>query len=98
MSRKIIWSPRALADAERLISYVAAEWNQEVASKLLKRIEEVIAIIERQPMLYPATGHRPEVRRCVLSRQTSLYYRLKYDSIEIVALFDTRQDPDKKKL
>lgn len=48
--------------------------------------------------MYPATDRRDNVRRCVITKQTILYYRVRKNKIELITLFDSRQNPLKRKL
>lgn len=98
MSREIEWSPRATKEYLSLIDYLLIEWGEKTTKKLSERLQSVLTTISERPEIYPATNLRKNIRRCVLSKQTSLYYRVKPNKIELVSLFDNRKSPSKKKL
>ena len=47
------------------------------------------------PTLYPIIYKKEKVRKCVLTKQNTLYYRVMETEIQILRVFDTRQDPAK---
>jgi hypothetical protein len=52
-----------------------------------------------QPESCPKSKELGGIYKCVVTQQTTFYYRILADKkeIEIITLFDTRQDPDKLK-
>lgn len=61
----------------------------------LLKLEKAITLISNRPKLFRETNSRKNLRKCVLNKQTSIFYKVTGKSIFIVALFDNRQDPDK---
>jgi plasmid stabilization system protein ParE len=98
MNKKIEWSPRATKEYLNLIDYLLSEWGERTEKKFSERLKNILSYILENPEMYPATTKRNNIRRCIISKQTSLYYRIKRDEIELVTLFDTRQNISKKKL
>lgn len=98
MNLKIEWSPRATNEYLNLIDYLLNEWGEKATIKFSNRLQTILTNISKSPKMYPATVNRENVRRCVVSKQTSLYYRVKKEKIEIVTLFYTRQNPLKRNL
>jgi len=47
--------------------------------------------------MYPYSPES-DIHKCVIVRQVSLFYRVKFDVIELVLFWDNRQDPAKLKL
>jgi plasmid stabilization system protein ParE len=92
------WSPRAVSEFIDLIGYLLEEWGEDITKKFINRLQFVISNISERPELYPATGNRKNVRRCVISKQTSLYYRIRNEKIELITLFDSRKNPARKNL
>jgi len=62
--------------------------------KLNAKISSTLDQIAINPEMYPSTIVQQNVRRCVLNKQTTIYYRTSKEAIQILTLFDTRQDPD----
>ncbi|AWW28882.1 hypothetical protein DN752_01340 [Echinicola strongylocentroti] len=62
------------------------------------RLQSILELIVERPEIYPTSGKKKQVKRCVISKQTSLYYQIKKDKIELITLFDNRRNPAKRQL
>lgn len=76
----IIWTPRAQVTFNANIEYLNNEWDQAVLNDFFDRVDEVIATIRLTPLLFPIYKIRGEIRRCVVTEQISLYYRIVNES------------------
>ncbi|MGE0090811.1 MAG: type II toxin-antitoxin system RelE/ParE family toxin [Bacteroidales bacterium] len=97
MLREIIWSPLAEKDLESILEYLDENWSQKVIIRFLRKIDMVISQIAKVPNQYPIINRKLEVRKCVITKQNTLFYRESKNRIEIIRLYDTRQDPKKLK-
>jgi len=95
---KIIWSQRALDELDSITDYLFTHWGEEIASNYMKRIDTLISHILDIPRMYPESRVKKGVRRCVISKHNTLYYMLMSDGVEIITVFDNRQDNAKKNL
>lgn len=50
------------------------------------------------PYMYRASARKPDVRECLVNKDTLLYYRIQEQEVEIITIQDTRQDPGKLQL
>lgn len=96
MSKPIEWSPRSKKDFLNLLDYLQDKWGEKTVRKFNDRLQSIIELIAERPEIYPASGKKKQVRRCVIGKQTSLYYQIKKDKIELITLFDNRQNPTGK--
>jgi plasmid stabilization system protein ParE len=97
MRKEIIWSPLAEEDLENILEYLAENWNQKVIIRFLNKIDLVTNQIAKVPNQYPIINKKLQVRKCVVTKQNTLFYREIEKQIEILRLYDTRQDPKKLK-
>lgn len=95
---KLFWSDRALGDLRNILDYLAVAWTQNEVKAFAKKLDKRLEIIRINPRLFPLTKKRKNVRRSVLTRQTVIYYETSGNTINIIALFDSRQDPSKVRL
>ncbi|MFO7824533.1 MAG: HD domain-containing phosphohydrolase, partial [Cyclobacterium sp.] len=61
-------------------------------------IEKTLDRISESPKMYRESNKRNGLRKCVFSKQTSIYYRINEDHIEIVSFRPNRKDPNKFKI
>lgn len=93
MSRKVVLSTTAQKKLERLLVYLLEKWTVKVKNEFVEKLDECIDIIKQQPEAFPESTKRKGLRRCVVTKQTTLYYRFNSKRINVVTLFDTRQKP-----
>jgi len=95
---KIVWTNKALVNLDNIIQYLTDNWTEKEIAKFFRKLDKRINIISQRPQLYPLTSNRKDVRRSVLTPQITIYYRINKQAIEILTLFDNRQNPSKSKL
>ncbi|MEZ4721391.1 MAG: type II toxin-antitoxin system RelE/ParE family toxin [Flavobacteriales bacterium] len=98
MSFDIRWSARARQDYFNILEYLIEEWGIGSARKFDKKLQKAVSSIQDNPLQFPASDRMPNIRRCVVVKQCSLYYRINGQLIELITLFDTRQHPRKRRL
>jgi plasmid stabilization system protein ParE len=96
---EVYLSKLAESKLKKLSDYLLEEWSQNVKSEFLAKFTAKITQIESQPESCPKSKELGGIYKCVVTKQTTFYYRILADKkeIEIITLFDTRQDPDKLK-
>lgn len=95
MSLPVKWSPAARDEFATLLEYFEGAFGLEAALKPLDRTEEMVTQIAASPEMYPASRKKEEIRKATVSKQTTLYYRLTTDEIQLLHFWDSRQDPVK---
>jgi len=83
---------------DKLTDYLLAEWGVEIAQKVAQLIEDTADRIRRNPEHFPIFIKGKKIRRCVVSPQTSIFFKVNKDEIFIISLFDNRQSPRKRRL
>lgn len=94
MSKQIIWAPLAVNDFADILDFVSTNWDNKVANQFIDIVENAIDQISGNPKQFPLIYRKEKIRRCVLTKHNSLYYRDLKTQIDILRIFDTRQDPD----
>ncbi len=95
MSRKVVVSKTAEKKLEDLFAYLIREWSAKVKADFIEKLDSSIEIIKNQPELFPMSKKAKSLRKCVITKQTILYYRFNSKRINIVTIFDARQNPNK---
>lgn len=81
----------------RLTEYLLENWGSKAKKDFINKLTEKIDQIALQPQSCPKSSAFKNLYKCVVTKQTTFYYRISTipKSIEIIAVFDTRQNPDK---
>ena len=94
MPKKVIWSHLAENDFSDILEYLNNNWDSKVASNFLDLTENVIDQIAINPKQFPIIFKRKKIRKCVLTKHNSIFYRDSKFQVEILRIYDTRQNPD----
>lgn len=93
MNRKIRLSKRASRKLEKLLIFLEEDWSIKVKKDFLFKLEESLKQIQKLPESFPESDKIPGLRKCVVTRQPTIFYKYSDTTIYIVSLFDNRQNP-----
>ena len=92
---KIVWSDEALIKLKGIINYIEQYWSEKEIKKFASLLNHQLKLIENNPFLFTESAKSSGLRKSVLSKQTTIYYRIINYEIHLITLFDNRQNPDK---
>lgn len=95
MAFEIVYQPEFDAMLNGIVEYLQQKWNEQVVDNFLNRLSEVLINLEQEPHRYRIT-ETGDVREVVLTKHNVLLFRIKGDKVEVLTIFETRQNPDKK--
>jgi plasmid stabilization system protein ParE len=73
-------------------------WTEKELRNLAKEIEKTIDLLSRNPLLFQSSDLNLAVRRVVVAKKNTLYYRINGNTIEVLSFFSNRQNPQKRKI
>lgn len=96
---KVFLSELAESKLLKLSQYLLEEWNLKTRDKFILKLNDKIKQISIQPDSCPKSSEFENLHKCVVTKQTTIFYRIiaERNEIEIITIFDTRQNPDKLK-
>jgi len=80
-----------------VLDYLLSNWSEKVALSFIDLAEKKINLISTHPFIGIASEKDPTIRSILLTKQNRLYYQVSENKIELLNIFDTRQDPAKNK-
>ncbi|MEI7505141.1 MAG: type II toxin-antitoxin system RelE/ParE family toxin [Paludibacter sp.] len=95
--RRVVLSKTAANKLDILLKYLEFEWSEKVKHNFIEKLDNSTEQIRRYPQSCEKSLIKPELHRCVVSKQTTLYYTFDTKRIYIVTLFDNRMNPKKLK-
>ncbi len=95
MNRKVIISKTASKKLDKLFNYLVINWNLNVKLNFIEKLDKSINAIKLNPESFPESHRKKGLHKCVITKQTSIFYRFDTKNIIIVTIFDTRQNPNK---
>jgi plasmid stabilization system protein ParE len=89
---EVLWSDEALANFNSTIQYLYRAWTEKEVAKFVRDVNKGIRHIQFFPHAYPHTIQDVRVRRYVMSKIHTIFYRI--DSLNniilILSIFDNR--------
>ncbi len=95
--RKIIFSKTSERQLEDLLQYLELKFSVATKKKFVMKFESYVNTIFINPETFSKSQIKHGLRKCVISKQTTLYYRFNNKEIRLLSIFDTRQNPKKIK-
>lgn len=95
MPKPIIWAPAAEKDLQNILDYLNENWNRKAVFSFIRRLESQIELISQDPQIFPIIQKQLQVRKSVITKHNSLFYRITKSSVQIIRIFDSRQNPKK---
>jgi plasmid stabilization system protein ParE len=93
MVYQIVWTQRAFSELDDLLAYLVLNTSESVVSQFMRKLQKKITIIETSPSIYALVSKKRRVRRCLISKNQALYYKIQQKQVVLLTLFDTRQNP-----
>ena len=92
---EVFLSPLAEKKLLILLEYLIEELGINSKDKYLKKFKSAVKQISTHPKSCPESTELKGIYKCVVNKQSSFFYRIKNNEIEIITLFDNRQDQSK---
>jgi len=93
--KNLIWSPQAVYNFNGILMYLLENWDLKVALNYESNVYDLINTIVHNPFIGIASKKYAGLHRLLITKHSFLIYRISENNLEIVDIFDTRQDPDK---
>ena len=93
MHRKIKLSKRAIKKLDNLLVFLEKEWSIKVKNDFIHKLEKSLKQIQTLPESFPESEKIKGLRKCVVTKQTTIFFKYSNTSIDIITIFDNRQDP-----
>jgi plasmid stabilization system protein ParE len=93
--RKIVLSKQAADKLENLFNYLETEWSESVKQKFIKKLDDNLNFISSFPEANEKSDLKEGLHRCVVTKQTTIYYLFNDEEVQIVTIFDTRMNIEK---
>ena len=95
----VTWSPKASDDLSCIITYLESEWTNKTISAFLTRLENIVERIQSFPTIGRKSATRRNVHLILLEPHHQVIYQYfpRKKIVAILQVWDTRQDPKKKK-
>ena len=80
---------------ENILEYLYTEWGNKVVNQFIGRIDKLLNHLASNPKQFPLISKKRRVRKSVISKHNTLFHKERRENIDILRIFDTRQNPNK---
>ncbi len=89
-------SQNAYDQLQNIIFYLENNWSIKVRDNFLSKLDSIFETIATFPYSFPESNKILGLRKCVVSKQVTAFYRVDEvrKEIEIIAVIDNRQKLD----
>ena len=95
---RIRWNYLAKEDFYNTIDFLSENWSEKEAQDFIDEVNGIISILQKGNVDFQKTDI-PGVRRCVLRKQITLFYKIiDNNNIELLRFWNTYQDDQNLKL
>lgn len=88
----VVWSPLAIRQYLSIKEYLLLKFTSKELIQFNLILRQFEMVVQKYPDAYPKTNFKRNLRRAVLNKVVSVFYREIHDEIQIVAIYDNRQD------
>ncbi|CAG5016508.1 hypothetical protein DYBT9275_05570 [Dyadobacter sp. CECT 9275] len=97
MSLTIRWTTEAEESFGDVLNYLEEKWSERQVRKFVRTVNKVLQKIADFPYMFEASRTSLHVRKGFISKQCSLFYEVKDDTIILLYFWNNRRKPLSKK-
>jgi plasmid stabilization system protein ParE len=92
---EVVWSTLSLESFDNVVAYIENLFSAKVAEKASAQIASFVLSLSHSPRIGRLIHSSEEYGelRCAYYKQNHIYYRIINEQIEIILIWDGRQDP-----
>ncbi len=92
--RELMFSKKSIKEIREISEYIEAKFSFRIKLDFLEKLKKNLDYVASNPENFPQTEYE-DLRKCVVSKQTSIFFKIRSKDIVVVSVFDTRQNPKK---
>jgi plasmid stabilization system protein ParE len=97
MALKIQWTKRAAESFDNIVNYIEENWSENSAKSFVQKTYKLLDQIAENPDMCQQIQGK-DVKRGIITKQTSLFYRVMDNNIRLITYWDNRRNPKKLRL
>jgi len=94
MAYEIKWTKKAEKSFEQLVNYLEKNWSEKSAGKFVQITDKKLRLIAENPDIFPDLENKKGIKKGIITKQTSLYYRVYKKAIQLITFWDNRKNPE----
>ena len=94
---KISWTPTAKKTYFAVLDYLEEAWTEKEVLNFIEEVNTLLIQISNNPEMFHLSLKKKNIRKGLITKHNSLYYRIKprKKELELLTFWDNRQNPGK---
>jgi len=97
MEYNLFWSEEAIRNLEEILDYLNLQWTQKEVANFKKKLGKHLDLIVQNPFLFPISNYNQRLRKAVMSRQTTIFYEINGNIVNVAYLFVNQKNIERIK-
>lgn len=93
LSYKIQWTEEAIEGLESILLYLEIKWTKRAVENFKTKLSRTLKHILSNPNIFPFSEINSSLRKAVVNKNVTIFYKELNGIITIVFVFVNRQDP-----
>ncbi len=95
--RKLVITTLARKNLKDVLEIIEIRFGKNSSRRFANKLYKSLDLIVDNPELFPKSKFNNRMRKCVITKQSTVYYTFNNYEIKVLMVFDTRQNPNKIK-
>jgi len=95
MAKEIKWTKTAAKNFDKVIDYLENNWSEKIVSNFVTRTFDLLDLLAELPEIGELQDKKRQIRGMLITKHNKLFYRIDNDTLIVLRIFDTRQNPKK---
>jgi plasmid stabilization system protein ParE len=93
------WTPTARMTYFNVLDFLFENWTKNEIESFVHETERVLKEIIENPYMFKVSRNKRSIRKGLITKHNSLYYRVRprKEEIELLTFWDNRQNPNRIK-
>jgi len=92
MGYKLRWSEESVQNLDDIIDDIYGKWSEKEVQQFKKKLANLLELIISNPLLFLASIQYPDLRKAVLSKQTTVFYKIEKDRVYVSYIHLNKRD------
>ena len=92
---RVRWTPKARRTYTEIINYLETDWTEKEIKTFIAKVDHLLELIRHNPEMGEESRKKKNIRKILITKQNSLYYRVKSHKkeLQLLVFWDNRKDP-----
>ncbi len=94
MAYKLRWSEESVRNLENILEGINSKWSDKEVNHFKIKLSHQLDLIAQNPYMFPVSSFKTDLRKAVLSKQTTIFYQVTDDIIYLAYIHLNRKSID----